>query len=240
MDAFDLSRQARSFGPVADLYDRIRPSYPAEAAAWLLGPAPMKVVDLGAGTGIFSRVLANAGHEVIAVEPDAAMRSRIGSGITALEGSAERIPLPDASVDAVVAAQAYHWFHHDEAHPEIARVLRNGGVFGPIWNIRDESVDWVAAISKIAESEAQRVLHSPQPGFGQHFHPAERATFRHSVHHTTDTLVTLTRSRSYYLTATPERQAEVEAELRDLTTGLDEPFELPYITVALRTRRLPR
>src|SRR6266516_2596897 len=148
-----FQRRRSSFGAAADLYDRIRPSYPPEAVRWLLGDEPRRVVDLGAGTGIFSRVLASLGHEVLAIEPDEGMRAKLAStspGVTALPGSAESIPLADESVDAVVAAQAYHWFDHDAAHAEIARVLRPGGVFGPVWNVRDESVDWVAELTRQA------------------------------------------------------------------------------------------
>ena len=125
------------------VHDEIRPSYPPEAVRWMLGEAPVRVVDLGAGTGIFSRLVASLGHDVVAVEPDDGMRARLAEsspGVTVVAGSAEAVPLPDASVDAVVAAQAYHWFDNDEARLEIARVLRLGGVFAPIWNIRDESV----------------------------------------------------------------------------------------------------
>src|SRR6266550_2633842 len=89
-------------------------------------------------------------HEVVPVEPDEAMRARLARstpGVTPLAGSAERIPLPDTSVDAVVAGQSYHWFDPEPAHREIARVLRPGGVFAPVWNIRDESEPWVAALS---------------------------------------------------------------------------------------------
>ncbi|WP_018352353.1 class I SAM-dependent methyltransferase [Longispora albida] len=240
MDAFDFSRKALSFGPAADLYDRIRPSYPAEAATWLLGRSPLRVADLGAGTGIFSRLLARLGHEVIAVEPDPAMRALIGPSVTALAGTAEAIPLPDASVDAVVAAQAYHWFDPGRAHHEAARVLKDGGIFGPVWNLRDESVDWVREISKIAESEAQSVLHEVPGDFGPAFGQTERTTYRHVTAHTADTLISLVRSRSYYLTATAERQAEVEDELRALVAPMPQPFELPYVTVAMRARRLPR
>src|SRR5262245_61990756 len=129
-----------SFGPAADRYDQARPSYPPAALTWALGTEVRRVVDLGAGTGILTRVLVDLGHEVVPVEPDAGMRRRLADvtpGTQAVDGTAERIPLPDASVDAVVAGQAYHWFDTERAHPEIARVLRPGGVFAPLWNIRD-------------------------------------------------------------------------------------------------------
>src|SRR2546421_7759509 len=124
-----------SFGPAADLYDQVRPSYPQQALVWALGEAPRKVVDLGAGTGILTRVIRALGHEVLPVEPDEAMRARLAAstpGTTPLAGRAEAIPAPDGSVDAVMAGQAYHWFDRDPAHREIARVLRPGGVFAPV------------------------------------------------------------------------------------------------------------
>jgi len=124
-------RQALSFGTAADRYDRFRPTYPADAIAWALGERPLRIADIGAGTGILSRVLQRLGHEVVAVEPDEKMRGRleeVSPGITALAGTAEEIPLPDRSVDAVVAGQAYHWFDTVRAHPEIARCSGRAGL----------------------------------------------------------------------------------------------------------------
>src|SRR5436309_15901895 len=106
---------ALSFGPAAARYDRIRPSYPTAAVRWLIGDAPVRVVDLGAGTGILTRQLVALGHDVTPVEPDPQMAALSGAVI----GSAEKIPLPDGAVDAVVAGQAYHWFDRERAHPEI-------------------------------------------------------------------------------------------------------------------------
>src|SRR5579859_8118452 len=129
-----------SFGPAADLYDSVRPAYPREAVEWALGTPPLRVVDLGAGTGILTRVLLGIGYEVLPVEPDPAMRAKLAAttpGVEPLDGRAESIPLPDGSTDAIVAGQAYHWFDRDAAHREAARVLRPGGVFAPIWNVRD-------------------------------------------------------------------------------------------------------
>src|SRR5437763_6676734 len=237
--------QGLSFGPAAELYDRIRPTYPPAALEWALGTAPSRVLDLGAGTGILTRVVRGLGHDVVPVEPDAAMRDRLGratAGITALAGRAEEIPVPDGSVDAVVAGQAYHWFDQESAHREIARVLKRGGVFAPIWNIRDETVPWIAELSRIADG-AERAGGGVHEGwiedeFGPEFGPLERALFAHEVLLNADLLVQLIASRSYYITAPPERQAKVESEVRQLAAGLPETFPLPYVTVTYRSRRV--
>ncbi|MGH3648167.1 MAG: class I SAM-dependent methyltransferase, partial [Micromonosporaceae bacterium] len=161
MDRETWDAQRSSFGTAAALYDRVRPRYHPDAIRWALAGADARpdaaagaghrvtsVVDLGAGTGILSRQLIELGYDCQPVEPDeqmraqcdAALRERFGAAArTALAGSAEQIPLPDGAADAVIAGQAYHWFDPATAHPEIARVLRPGGVFAPIWNIRDES-----------------------------------------------------------------------------------------------------
>jgi SAM-dependent methyltransferase len=246
VDSSTWQAQARSFGPAADLYDRVRPRYPIEAIRWILGDDPVTVVDLGAGTGILSRQLAGLGYEVIPVEPDPGMRTRLdaaGGAPAAVDGSAEAIPLPAASVDAVVAGQAYHWFDQALAHPEIARVLKPGGVFGPLWNERDDQVAWVAALSEIIDDH--RAAGAAADGvapLGPLFGPVERADFRHSVRHTPETLVELVRSRSFYLTADRAKRAGVDAAISDLCAthpdlaGRDE-FELPYVTQAYRALR---
>jgi SAM-dependent methyltransferase len=249
-----MSDQALSFGPAAQEYDARRPGYPEAALEWALGPAPRHVVDLGAGTGILSRVLARLGHEVTAVEPDEAMRARLvatSSVARALAGSAEAIPLPDGSADAVTAGQAYHWFDPERAHPEIARVLRPGGVFVPVWNIRDESVPWVARLSEIADEARLRraaddrlddyvePMNDRSYGalFGALFSPVERRVFHHAVPMTADGLVALMSTRSYYLTAPPEKRAAIERAIRDLAADLPEAFELPYVTAVYRAQR---
>ncbi|MGH3737584.1 MAG: class I SAM-dependent methyltransferase [Micromonosporaceae bacterium] len=161
---------------------------------------------------------------------------------TALAGSAEQIPLPDESADAVIAGQAYHWFDPAKAHPEIARVLRPGGVFAPIWNIRDESEPWVAELTRVLRSQDGSGIHAGWQGvtLEDRFTGTEQATFHHAVRHTPDSLLDLLRSRSYYLTGDAERRKLLERELRELIAtrlaGQDE-FDLPYVTVAYRARR---
>jgi len=133
---------ARSFDLAAEEYEATRPSYPDELLDLLPVASGATVLDLGAGTGKLTRVLARRYARVIAVEPLDGMRAileRVVRDVEALPGRAEQIPLEDASVDAVFAAQAFHWFDHARAIPEIARVLRPGGVLAIVWNGPDES-----------------------------------------------------------------------------------------------------
>jgi SAM-dependent methyltransferase len=130
-----------SFDRVADEYERTRPTYPPELLEQLPLDADAAVLDLGAGTGKLTRVLAGLYGDVTAVEPLGNMRTmleRVVPGVVALPGSAERIPLHDGSVDGVFAAQAFHWFDKPVALPEITRVLRTRGIFAIVWNEGDD------------------------------------------------------------------------------------------------------
>jgi SAM-dependent methyltransferase len=240
---FEARRQA--FGAAADLYDAARPSYPAAAVRWMLGNRPLRVIDLGAGTGIFSRLVASLGHRVTAVEPDPGMRAKLvaaSPGIEAVEGSAEAIPFGDGAVDAVVAAQAFHWFDNESAVAEIARILAPGGIFAPIWNTRDESVGWVAELAQIvAPGSGVTAAQHARRGrdFGPLFAPPERAEFRHSTEQTAEGVVALVHSRSAYLTAAVDEQRSIDAQVWSLLRGLPEPFELPYLAIAFRAAKNP-
>lgn len=153
----DIHRAAADgYTQKAGVYVSGRPDYPADVADWLktdLGlRAGKTVLDLGAGTGKFTARLTATGADVIAVEPVDAMRAeltRLNPGVDARAGTADAIPLDDASVDAVVCAQSFHWFASQAAVAEIHRVLKPGGMFGLIWNVRDERVDWVARLTDI-------------------------------------------------------------------------------------------
>lgn len=128
---------AVGFARSADAYERGRPGYPDAAVDRLAAALPgRQVLDLAAGTGKLTRALAARGLDVTAVEPLAEMRAAIGPPARALAGTAEAIPLPEASVDGVTVAQAFHWFDGDRALAEIHRVLRPGGVLALIWNRR--------------------------------------------------------------------------------------------------------
>lgn len=232
-----------SFGAAAQVYQQSRPSYPTEALTWAIGTGPGRVVDLGAGTGQLTRVALAAGFEVVPVEPDPGMRAELDAstpGTVAREGSAESIPLLDGYADAVVVGTAYHWFDKERAHPEIIRVLRPGGVFAPMRNDRDVSVDWVRQLDVIIRSA---LFHRPEnAAFGELFAPFEQAEFRHSVTQTPQGLLDLIATRSWYLVAPEdERRRLREAVLELCATHPDlagrESFALPYVTKVLRTVR---
>jgi SAM-dependent methyltransferase len=235
----DFAKHASSFGTAADLYDRIRPRYPVEALRWALGEEPLQVVDLGAGTGILTRQLVELGHTVIAVEPDDKMREQISGAARA--GTATAVPVGDATQDAVTAGQSYHWFAGEPAHREIARVLRPGGRFTPIWNVRDESVPWVARLTEVFDGHRGRDVlderHLSPDQFGAAFGPVELMRFSWRTPHTAETLVELVRSRSYYLVSDATTRAALERQVREVVGrefGGQETFDLPYVTYAYR------
>jgi SAM-dependent methyltransferase len=143
------AERAMSFGLIAEDYDRLRPGPPDEAVDWLVPAGCGVAVDLGAGTGLLTRKLMSRAGRVIAIEPDdrmsAVLRAR-SSQVQVLKGTAEAIPLPDASVDGVFVSSAWHWMDPDLAIPEICRVLRDGGRFGVVWAGRDRRVSWLQDI----------------------------------------------------------------------------------------------
>ncbi len=141
--------RSRSFGAVADEYDRLRPAPPSDVLAWLVPEGAREVLELGAGTGILTRLLAARGLHVTACEPDSRMRAVLDAathGVVVLDGRAERIPVPDASVDLVAAQSAWHWVDESLAVPEVARVLRPGGRLALAWTGTDRTVDWMRTL----------------------------------------------------------------------------------------------
>jgi SAM-dependent methyltransferase len=145
---------AHTFGTAATEYDRLRTAAPEAAVDWLVGTGIRNAVEVGAGTGLFSRILAERVPELYPVEPDERMRevfTQSSSGLTPLAGSAESIPMPDHSVDAVFSADSWHWFDPPTACREIARVLRPGGVLAVSWNQRDSSVPWMEDLFRVQD-----------------------------------------------------------------------------------------
>ncbi|CAI1084121.1 Uncharacterized methyltransferase ycgJ [Serratia proteamaculans] len=149
---------AEGYQANADRYVKGRPDYPPEITTWLRDTiglhAGMTVIDLGAGTGKFTPRLLETGAQVIAVEPVAQMLEKLSAvlpQVKTLAGTAESIPLPDESVDAVVCAQSFHWFATARALAEIQRILKPGGKLGLVWNMRDARVSWVRKLNQIVD-----------------------------------------------------------------------------------------
>jgi ubiquinone/menaquinone biosynthesis C-methylase UbiE len=237
---------AHSFGGVAEAYERGRPSYPAEAVQWLLGEHPSTVLELGAGTGKLTRVLVELGHDVHATDPDAEMLALLEAnlpGVRTAVASAEEIPLADASVDAVVAAQAFHWFDLDRALPEIARVLRPGGRICLVWNQRNEKIPWVRRLGAIIGTQEQ--LRDPAQAliFSELFGFVEDAEFSHwqTIDRKTIQDLVLSRSNVAVLDEAGRgaKLAEVLAFYDDYGRGMDG-MQLPYVTRCYRANVLER
>lgn len=151
-------KAAVGFDRAGDSYERGRPEYPQDAIDFLTETLQINssstIVDLGAGTGKFTKLLRRSETQLFAVEPVEGMRKKFHAllpVIKMLEGSAESIPLKDQSVDAVIVAQAFHWFNGELALKEIHRILKPNGKIGMIWNARDESKDWVARLKDIID-----------------------------------------------------------------------------------------
>lgn len=244
MDQTEHARRASSFGAQAAAYATYRPDYPSDLLVWALRPvraAPgLRVLDIGAGTGKLTGGLVALGVDVVAVEPDPAMLAELTSRfphVEAMVGPAEDIPLPDGSVDAVVAGQALHWFDLDRAFAEFRRVLRPGGALTAVWNTYDDSVPWVAEFCDLSETmrrAGQEITGDVLNPFGR----VELATFPHRYRHTIDSLVNTVATHSQMLTATPEHRARVLARGREYlqrnpATASGE-FDIPIITIGVR------
>jgi SAM-dependent methyltransferase len=180
MEADEVRRRSAGFGSVAEVYAEHRPDYPREAVAWLAGAGRSRILELGSGTGKLTRTLAELGHEVIASDPSAAMLSQLQPSTfqaRAVVARAEQIPLSTSSVGLVVSAQAFHWFDADRALPEIARVLRPGGILSLVWNIADFKVPWVRKVMTLVASPDE-LPDDPLAG-SDLFTTKEKKVFRH-------------------------------------------------------------
>ncbi|MEZ0362278.1 class I SAM-dependent methyltransferase [Mycobacterium sp. pUA109] len=238
------SRQDRSlsFGSQAAAYERGRPSYPPEAIDWLLPAGARDVLDLGAGTGKLTTRLVERGLDVVAVDPIAEMLEVLRTALPdtpALLGTAEEIPLPDNSVDAVLVAQAWHWFDPDRAIPEVARVLRPGGRLALVWNTRDERLGWVRELDRIIGREDARDALDGGVALPEPFTDIEHFSVEWTNYLTPQALIDLVASRSYCITSPAEVRTRTLEQVRELlathpalanASGL----ALPYITVSVR------
>jgi SAM-dependent methyltransferase len=246
-----------SFGAAAVAYAEHRPDYAEAAVRWALEGAPgRRVLDLGAGTGKLTAGLLALDAEVTAVEPDAEMLGELRRTLpraNALQGGAEAIPLPDGSVDAVLAGNAMHWFDMALAGPEIARVLAPGGVLAGLWNTLDDRVDWVAGLAEVSGPAAigprdtpaawraeTAEMHLPKSG-APRFDSPEQAEFPHGQHRTADSLVATLATRAGILTMLEAEREALLARIRAYLASRPETaageFTLPMLTCVLRLRR---
>ena len=247
----DRETRRLSFGAVAADYDRYRPPPPPQALDWLIAPGAQAILDLAAGTGVVTRELVGRADRVVAVEPDERMRAVLAArcpGAEVLDGRGENIPLPDASVDAVVISAAWHWLDPERAVPEITRVLRVGGTLGVIWISRDDRVPWVAEFNALAR-ESREADRAPEGGRrrrevtfppGTPLSPPEQRRFGFSLPMTSEQLAGLLGTYSGVITLDPERRADFSRRVR---TFLDrqpwDQVDLPMICRCLRSTRLP-
>jgi SAM-dependent methyltransferase len=256
MEPDERTRHGSSFGAAAAAYAEHRPDYAEAAVRWALEPAPgvPRVLDMGAGTGKLTATLAAIGADVTAVEPDPAMLAELQRrlpGVRSLPGSAEAIPLPDASVDAVVVGQALHWFDMAVAGPEIFRVLAPGGVLAGLWNVDDDRVEWVAGLEQVSEGSAAVTLsnwraqasdaHLADIDLSGMFEPPERAEFPHGHLRTADSLLATIATHSRLLVMDDDERVQLLARIREYLHERPETaageFTLPMVTCVLRTRR---
>jgi SAM-dependent methyltransferase len=259
-EADDRVLRGSSFGAAASAYAEHRPAYAEAAVRWALEPVwarrPLRVVDLGAGTGKLTAILMRVGADVTAVEPDPKMLAELRCDLPSarsLPGSAEEIPLPDGSADAVLAGQAMHWFDLDRALPEIARVLSPGGVMAGLWNVDDDRVGWVADLAELSkrassvtllrwregnpDSRRERLLTDGSEFFG----PAQIGEFVHGHPRTADSLVAMIATHSHFLVMDETERTRRLAQIRDFLHGRPETsageFVMPMVTVVVRTVR---
>ncbi|GAB6858629.1 class I SAM-dependent methyltransferase [Microbacterium xylanilyticum] len=242
-----MVERATSFGSETGSYEKGRPEYPAEAVRWMLEVVPegAAIVDIGAGTGKLTRAVRALGTVVTAVDPDPQMLAVLREktpGVETVAGTAEALPLADASADAAVLGQAWHWVDPVAASAEIGRVVRPGGVLGLIWNVRDERTDWVRRLSTVMHgSPAEEMVASNAVRVAAPFGPLEERRWEWTREMTRAELHAMASSRSYLITASDEERARV-------ARGMDELFDelgladggtltMPYVTAAYRATR---
>lgn len=247
---------ATGFAEGADVYAASRPTYPSEALDWLrdrmgIGPDG-SVVEVGAGTGLFTRLLLETGAKILATDPVAEMLVHLAAtvpGVATAIATAEALPIAAGSVDAVICATAFHWFATPQALAEFRRVLRPGGRLGLIWNVRDHQVPWVRRLSEITDryqddaprqkSQAWRGVF-PAPGFTS----LRETTMRYDhVGTPEEVIVGRTLSTSFIAALPDDRRATLIDEVHAMIAATPElagkhKIHFPYVTRAYDCRRI--
>ena len=241
MSTPDRDRRAASFSGVAATYADHRPGYPPAAVEWLLGSQPARVLELGAGTGKLTATLCSLGHDVLATDPSAEMLShlhRTAPPARIVRARAEKIPLPWASVDVVVAAQAHHWFDGDRALPEVARVLRPGGTLALVWNVGDLKVPWVRRFFELLQFDPAGRGEDPFTG-SDVFSLTGRHVVRHWQKFFRQTMVGFAASTSYAATLPTEEREDLFGRVTELYDSYGrgpDGLLMPWISYCYRGR----
>lgn len=234
---------AAGFGAAADEYERARPSYPDDAVAWIVERAGLRpgrtVVDIGAGTGKLTRLLVPSGARVIAAEPVAEMRAKLEEAeprAEAIDAAAEKLPLADGAADAITVAQAFHWFDHDRALPELHRVLRPGGPLVLVWNMRDTSDPLQRDLEHLlrplrsvpygGDEGGWRAVLDTSPFFGD----LETRRFAYVQRFRVPDLLDRVASTSFVAAMEEGERADLLEQVRRLAAAREEPFDFPYVT----------
>lgn len=232
---------AAAFHDGGERYERIRPGYPPDLVDWLVADAAGRVVDLGAGTGKFTEHLVRRGLQVHAVDPSADMLAQLRWRLPEVRChtcGAETLPFANASVNAMFAAQAWHWFDVTATSAEVCRVLDTGGTLGLIWNQLDVRQSWVHRLSRIIHAgDVHREGFRPPVGPGLELLESRSLAWQQQI--TTVGLAELAQSRSYYLRAPDPMRAKMLTNLdwylhEHLGFTPGQTLKLPYITTAWR------
>jgi SAM-dependent methyltransferase len=214
---------AMAFGSAADDYELLRPGPPATTLDWLLPARPGHVLDVAAGTGALTRLLAERTDQVTAVEPDERMRAVLARRcpqVRVLAGRGEAIPLPDSCADAALVSSAWHWLDPARAVPEIGRVLVPGGRFGVLWTRRDNEVAWVAeldafVLSLLGDHRPQEPLHQVVLPDGAPFTGISKTVVRSDVERSPQELVGLYTTYGFFIALAETEQRRVRTRLED-------------------------
>ena len=226
-------------------YERYRPDYPEDALRWaadrLVLAAGARVLDVGAGTGKLARGLVALGFDVVAVEPGAPMLEQLRKAVPeaeALEGPAESIPLPDASVDAAFAGQAFHWFDRERALPELHRVIRQDGGLALLWNWWDERDPLQRELGDLIGYAGHQPYRDEELPAEPWFRELGRTVVESTEESTPDELVAQLATTSAYLTADAAEREESLRAVHELASRYGERFPLPRLTYCFAFARL--
>lgn len=241
----DRAARSRSFESVAADYERHRPEYPEEALRWAVGQLGLesgaRVLDIGAGTGKLTRGLVALGLDVVAVEPGVPMLGQLRAAVpavAALEGRAESIPLPEESVDAAFAGQAYHWFDRERAVPELHRVVSAGGGLALLWNWWDEHDPLQRELGSAVGYAGHRPFVEEELPGAPWFRELGRTAVESAEDSGPEAVVSHLATTSMFLTMEADERKRRLAEVRAIASRYGDRFVVPRQTFVFAFERL--